>query len=301
MIMKYEVIIYWSDEDQAFIAEVPELPGCAADGETYQEALQNVEMIMQEWIETAQEIGRSVPQPIQSMCLLELLKPRQDEDILDLGCGDGKITKKIADSGARVVGIDICDSREDSCNNFQFEIRKVTDLDYNQQFDAVFSNLVIHHIKTPEPVISSVWNALKPGGRFVAEFYGHGTAEEIILAIQEVMSSHNYSFDINEDFPWYLPTQEQYCKLLTSQGFTVIVNKIFPKKLDLDDEVDIRSWTGNLLLKIQRFGDMDDENRQKIFKEVENQVRSQLFDGSRWFVNHQHIRIVAIKTFSVIQ
>ena len=61
--MKYEVIIYWSQEDEAFIAEVPELPGCAADGETYQEALQNVEMIMQEWIETAQEIGISVPQP----------------------------------------------------------------------------------------------------------------------------------------------------------------------------------------------------------------------------------------------
>jgi predicted RNase H-like HicB family nuclease len=61
--MKYEVIIYWSQEDEAFIAEVPELPGCAADGETYQEALQNVEMIMQEWIETAQEIGRYVPQP----------------------------------------------------------------------------------------------------------------------------------------------------------------------------------------------------------------------------------------------
>ena len=61
--MKYEVIIYWSQEDEAFIAEVRELPGCAADGETYQEALQNVEMIMQEWIETARGIGRSVPQP----------------------------------------------------------------------------------------------------------------------------------------------------------------------------------------------------------------------------------------------
>jgi len=61
--MKYEVIIYWSQEDQAFIAEVPELPGCAADGETYQEALQNVEVIMQEWIETAQQLGRIVPQP----------------------------------------------------------------------------------------------------------------------------------------------------------------------------------------------------------------------------------------------
>ncbi len=63
MIMKYEVIIYWSQEDEAFIAEVPELPGCAADGETYQEALQNVEIIMQEWIETARQLGRSIPQP----------------------------------------------------------------------------------------------------------------------------------------------------------------------------------------------------------------------------------------------
>ncbi|MEZ2251996.1 type II toxin-antitoxin system HicB family antitoxin [Microcoleus sp.] len=63
MIVKYEVIIYWSDEDQAFIAEAPELPGCAADGETYQEALQNIEIIMQEWIETAKALGRSIPQP----------------------------------------------------------------------------------------------------------------------------------------------------------------------------------------------------------------------------------------------
>lgn len=60
---RYEVIIYWSDEDQAFIAEVPELLGCAADGATYAEAIQNVEIIIREWIETAQELGRPVPQP----------------------------------------------------------------------------------------------------------------------------------------------------------------------------------------------------------------------------------------------
>jgi len=62
-IMKYEVIIYWSDEDEAFIAEVPELPGCAADGSTYQEALTNVEIIVQEWIETAEELNRPIPVP----------------------------------------------------------------------------------------------------------------------------------------------------------------------------------------------------------------------------------------------
>ena len=60
---KYEVIIYWSESDEAFIAEVPELSGCAADGATYQEALANVEVIIQEWIETAKEIGRPIPQP----------------------------------------------------------------------------------------------------------------------------------------------------------------------------------------------------------------------------------------------
>ena len=63
MMPKYEIIMYWSQEDQAFIAEVPELPGCAADGSTYQQALANVEVVIQEWLETAKELGRSIPEP----------------------------------------------------------------------------------------------------------------------------------------------------------------------------------------------------------------------------------------------
>ncbi len=61
--IKYEIILHWSKEDQAFIAEVPELPGCAADGATYQEAVANVEVVIREWIETAQELGRPIPVP----------------------------------------------------------------------------------------------------------------------------------------------------------------------------------------------------------------------------------------------
>jgi predicted RNase H-like HicB family nuclease len=61
--IKYEIILYWSKEDSAFIAEVPELPGCAADGATYQEALAQVEVVIQEWIETARELGRPIPEP----------------------------------------------------------------------------------------------------------------------------------------------------------------------------------------------------------------------------------------------
>ena len=60
---KYEIIIYWSDDDDVYVAEVPELPGCMADGSTYQEALANTEVIIQEWLETAKEIGRAIPEP----------------------------------------------------------------------------------------------------------------------------------------------------------------------------------------------------------------------------------------------
>lgn len=61
--LRYEVIIYWSDEDEAFIAEVPELPGCAADGETYEQALANARVVIEEWVETARELGRPIPEP----------------------------------------------------------------------------------------------------------------------------------------------------------------------------------------------------------------------------------------------
>ncbi len=60
---KYEVIIYWSEDDRSFIAEVPELPGCAADGKTHQDALRNVEVVILEWLETARDLGRPIPKP----------------------------------------------------------------------------------------------------------------------------------------------------------------------------------------------------------------------------------------------
>jgi predicted RNase H-like HicB family nuclease len=62
-ILRYEIILYWSKDDQAFIAEVPELAGCAADGTTYSEALANAEVIIRQWIETARELGRPIPEP----------------------------------------------------------------------------------------------------------------------------------------------------------------------------------------------------------------------------------------------
>jgi ubiquinone/menaquinone biosynthesis C-methylase UbiE len=231
------------------------------------------------------------------MSLVELLNPKENEHILDLGCGDGEKTKEIAIKAARVVGIDHSESFSDEWDearrdygNLEFQVMDAASLKFNEEFDAVFSNLVIHLIKPPEEVIFSVWNALKPGGRFVAEFYGHGTAKEIILALQEVMSSHNSSFDINENFPWYLPTQEKYCELLANQGFEGTAQSIFPpKKIEF---VDIVPWLQAVRTNTQNLDYID----ERIFKEVENKVRSQLFENSKWLVNYQPIRIVARKS-----
>jgi predicted RNase H-like HicB family nuclease len=62
-VIRYELIIYWSKEDEAFVVEVPELPGCTADGRSYREALENVEKVIEEWLETARELGRAIPEP----------------------------------------------------------------------------------------------------------------------------------------------------------------------------------------------------------------------------------------------
>ena len=70
--MKYEIVLYWSDDDSAYIAEVPELPGCMADGKTYQEALANVEIIIHEWIETAKGLNRPIPVPKKKLCRIIL-------------------------------------------------------------------------------------------------------------------------------------------------------------------------------------------------------------------------------------
>lgn len=237
---------------------------------------------------------------IKDMSLVELLNPKENEHILDLGCEYGEKTKEIAQkSGARVVGIDRDDLSykweeiRKNYGNLEFQVMDATNLKFNEEFDAVFSNLLIHHIKPPEPVISSVWNALKPGGRFVAEFYGHGTAEEIILALQQVMSDRNYSFDIKKDFPWYLPTQEEYCNLLKSQGFEVTDDdqSSFAELKGFLYET-IVGWFKRIRTNTQNF-DYIDEN---IFQKVQNKVSDQLYRNNELFVNYQHIRIVAIKS-----
>ena len=115
--------------------------------------------------------------------LIELLDPKQSEKILDLGCGTGDLAKKLADLGVSVVGIDysnnmVMEARK-KYPQISFEVRDVTDLGYRDEFDAVFSNATLHWVKQSKQALKWIYQSLKKGGRFVAEFGGKGNVQTI--------------------------------------------------------------------------------------------------------------------------
>ena len=120
--------------------------------------------------------------------LVELLSPKPGESVLDLGCGTGHLTAQIAEAVASVLGIDSSPQMIDEARRIfpdvRFEVQDARSLPYTEQFDAVFSNAALHWIKEAEQVVQGVSRALKPGGRFVAEFGGKGNVQAILAAVR---------------------------------------------------------------------------------------------------------------------
>src|SRR5262245_5771995 len=108
--------------------------------------------------------------------VVELLAPKAGERILDLGCGDGVLTKKLVDLGCEVVAIDSSAAQIEAARKLGLDAHVMNgeELPFHEEFDAVFSNAVLHWIKNADPMIAGVYRALKPGGRFVAECGGYG-------------------------------------------------------------------------------------------------------------------------------
>jgi len=170
--------------------------------------------------------------------VVDLLAPAAGEHILDLGCGDGALTEKIAAAGARVVAVDAAADMVAAARRRGLDTRVIAGhaLDFDGIFDAVFSNAALHWMRPPEPVVAGVWRALKPGGRFVAEMGGHNNIAAIMVALSAVLARRG--LDAHKLSPWYFPSAEAYRDKLEAAGFAVEDIAIVPRPTPLPAGLD---------------------------------------------------------------
>jgi SAM-dependent methyltransferase len=178
--------------------------------------------------------------PVLGQPVVALLGPRSGERILDLGCGDGILSEKIAAAGATVVAVDAAPDLIAAAKTRGLDARLVDGqrLPFSAEFDAVFSNAALHWMRDADAVIAGVKRALKPGGRFVAEMGGHGNIASVIVALTAVLARRG--IDAQSLNPFDFPTAEAYRAKLEQAGFAVSEIAILPRPTVLTS--DIEPW-----------------------------------------------------------
>ena len=226
--------------------------------------------------------------------VLELLDAKSGERILDLGCGTGHLTAKIAETGAHVVGIDrspeMIRQAKEKYPSLRFEVMDAREIQLDGNFDAVFSNATLHWIKESERVIAGIRKLLRPSGRFVAEFGGKGNTGEFLKALQHAWA--NLGLANPAPHPWYFPSLAEYTGLLEQHGFEVTQAAHIDRPTPLDDGVrGLRNWLemfGSALVEGQ-----PDATRERLFLEIELQLRPKLFHDDHWVMDYRRLRVVA--------
>jgi len=168
--------------------------------------------------------------------VLEWLAVQPGEHVLDLGCGDGQLTQRIASSGAVVVGLDASPQMAAAARlrGIAVDEGSAESMPYPAQtFDAVFSNATLHWVRDQDAMMSEVRRVLKPGGRFVAEMGGMGNIAAIRVALMAVLKRHG--FDGREDNVNYYPTPDAYTRRLARHGFKVERIALIPRPTPLAD------------------------------------------------------------------
>jgi trans-aconitate methyltransferase len=223
--------------------------------------------------------------------VVELLAPHAGERILDLGCGDGALTIKLANMECDVVGVDSSAPQVEAARRLGLDARVAdgAQLSFDAEFDAVFSNAAIHWMNPVDDVIAGVWRALRPGGRFVAEFGGHGCVETIKRALIEALGRRG--IDGNALVPWYFPTVEDYSARLERKGFAVSYIALIPRPTPLPE---INGW---LEIFAQSFmAPLPKNDRTDFIDEVREALRPKLCDrDGKWFADYVRVRFAAHK------
>jgi trans-aconitate methyltransferase len=222
--------------------------------------------------------------------LLQLLSPKAGESILDLGCGTGQLTAQLAQTGAAVRGIDadaaMIAKAQLNYPNLQFEQADAQSFQVHEPMDAVFSNAVLHWVKAPDAVIRCVYQALKPGGRFVAEFGGKGNVQAITQALATAHPSYVS--------PWYFPSVAEYATRLEQQGFEVVFATLRDRPTPLDDhEAGLANWLR--MFADGLLGHLAPEQQRQIIASVEQQLKPTLYRDGVWSADYRRLRILAVK------
>lgn len=229
--------------------------------------------------------------------LLSLLNPGEHEVILDLGCGTGDLTRDIARTGAKVLGMDasaeMIARAKEKYPEMVFQVGDAQCFSLEIPCDAVFSNAALHWMRDAGGVVRSVWNALKPGGRFIAEFGGAGNVGTIVQAITEVLTAE-YGIDAEARNPWYFPSPGEYSSLLEQQGFVVRLLYYFDRPTRLQDGRDgMLSW-------LAQFGDdffqgLKPEEIQEACRKIGTKVQGDLWRDGAIYADYKRLRVVAEK------
>jgi SAM-dependent methyltransferase len=221
--------------------------------------------------------------------VVDLLDPRPGERILDLGCGDGYLTARLAALGCDVLGVDASAAQVAAAQRIgvRAEVVDALALDFEGEFDAVFSNATLHWVKDPDRAIANVFRALKPGGRFVAEFGGAGGLAHIRAALAEALSRRGFDFATLD--PWYFPTAEEYGGRLEQAGFEVETIVLFPRPTPLPGEM-----TGWLETFARSFTvALATDDRPAFLAEVQETLRPTLFANGQWIADYVRLRFRA--------
>lgn len=224
--------------------------------------------------------------------LLKTLLPIKDEIILDLGCGNGVLTKKICDSGAFVIGADSSLDQVTAARNLGISVVVMDghNIAFTEIFDAIFTNAALHWMASPEDVIEGMWNSLKPGGRLIGEMGGDGNIASIVRALMEAISRRGLEQKLY--FPWYFPESSEYQSKLETRGFQVNHLEIVPRPTPLPGELSdwIDTFCEHFLFVVPL------RERSAFKEEVIESLWPELYKPhGRWVADYVRLRFSATK------